>query len=236
MVAKNPVIVWFALVSEGSRGAMTNKKTIGESKGFWETLIGPNKEDVWQELSEQIYSKIEKRGWLESDKMHLEVRNWTITLDDYTVSNGKSSTKFTRMRAPFKSNSDFRFCMSPHGLISNIAIKLFGAQDIHINDEEFDKRFVIESNNEWKVRQLLESQNLRNLLLSQNVGLQFALMDDEGWFGTKFPDGVDELYFSALGTVRDIDVLRTMFALFTETLIQLERMGIASTEKPGLKF
>lgn len=214
---------------------MANKKTT-EGKGFWETLVGPNKEDVWRELSGQIYSRIEQGGWLESDKMHLDVGNWTITLDDYTVSNGKSSTKFTRFRAPFKSNSDFRFCIQPHDVFNNIAIKLFGAQDIRINDEEFDKRFVIEGNNEWKVRQLLESQTLRTLLLNQNIGLQFALKDDEGWFGTKFPEGVDELYFSALGTVRDVEVLRMIFALFVETLTQLKHMGIASTETPGVKF
>ncbi len=216
---------------------MAHKKhSTGTPKSFWESLLRSNKDDIWRELSKQINSRIDEGGLFGTDKMLLDVRNWTITLDEYQVSQGKTRITYTRMRAPFKTRSDFRFCLTPHNLFSDISIKLFGAQDIRINDNAFDERFVIESNNERELRELLSSERLRNLVLSQGVSIQFALKDDEGWFGTKFPDGVNELYFSTPGAVRDMNVLQSMFEILTETLLKLEQMGIASAENPGVKF
>jgi hypothetical protein len=32
--------------------------------------------------------------------------------------------------------------------------------------------------------------------------LTLSVLDDEGWFGTKFPEGVDELKFHTVGTIK----------------------------------
>ena len=53
------------------------------------------------------------------------------------------------------------------------------------------------------------------------------MKDDEGWFGSTFPDGVDELHFAVTGVIKDIDRLKLIFDLFAETLDQLTRMGAA---------
>lgn len=214
---------------------MTNNNN-NKKQGFWENLLGPSKDDVWLELSTQINAKIESGGFFGIDKMVLEVENWTITLDTYVVSSGKTTSYFTRMRAPFMAQSGFQFCITNHNIFANLAIKLFGQQDIQIHDAAFDKKFVIEGNSESKVRELLSSEKVRALLLRQEDDIQFALKDDEGWFGTQFPDGVDELYLCKHGIVTDIAVLRSYFELFAETLKKIRQMGVASPEKPGVKL
>jgi hypothetical protein len=64
-------------------------------------------------------------------------------------------------------------------------------------------------------------------LIAKQKEIQFSVKDDEGWFGSKFPDGVDELYFSVVGVIKDTDRLKLLFDLFAETLDRLTRMGAA---------
>ena len=60
------------------------------------------------------------------------------------------------------------------------------------------------------------------------------MKDDEGWFGTKFPEGVDELYFVVVGVIKDIERLALLYELFTETLDELCRMGAAVDTPPNV--
>ena len=65
---------------------------------------------------------------------------------------------------------------------------------------------------------------------------RFPHLDDEGWFGAKFPQGVDELHFVVHGIIKDIDRLKELFELFSETLYQLVEMGVALPASPGVKL
>jgi hypothetical protein len=58
--------------------------------------------------------------------------------------------------------------------------------------------------------------------------------DDEGWFGTKFPDGVDELHFAVAGVIKDIDRLKGLYDLFAETLDELCPPGRGERRAGGL--
>jgi hypothetical protein len=58
--------------------------------------------------------------------------------------------------------------------------------------------------------------------------------DDEGWFGAKFPEGVDELRFLAGGIIKDVARLKQLYDLFAEVLNHLCRIGSAYEDDPGL--
>jgi hypothetical protein len=60
--------------------------------------------------------------------------------------------------------------------------------------------------------------------------------DDEGWFGPRFPDGVDELSFTVRGVVKDLDRLKEMYELFAEALDELCRIGAAYDTAPGVQL
>lgn len=216
--------------------AMSNEKSTKESKGFWEKLIGPSREEVWGELSKQIDSTIVSKGLFGPVKLQVEHDNWTITLDTFRIQAGHDHHVVTRIRAPLKGNNGFQFCIAPQTFISTIGVKLLGFQDVIIGHPLFDEKFVVQGTDELRLRELLSSDEIRRLLSLHEDGIEFALKDDEGWFGTQFPDGVDELYFAEMGEIKDVAKLKALFDLFAETLDQLAKMGLASTDNPGVKL
>jgi hypothetical protein len=188
-------------------------------------LFGPSKKEVWRQLSDQIGGRFVDGGMWKGDKVEATHGEWTVTLDTYAVSTGKTVVVFTRMRAPYVNPSGFRFTIYRRGVFSDIGKRL-GMQDIEIGDEAFDRDFIVKSGDESQVRSLLSDVKLRELMMAQPK-IELTVKDDEGWFGAKFPEGVDELYFQVTGIIKDVDRLKGLYGLFAETLDQLCRIGSA---------
>lgn len=187
--------------------------------------FGPSREEVWRQLSAAIDGRFVEGGFLKGDKVEAEHGPWTVTLDTYVVSTGKTTVVYTRMRAPYVNPDSFRFTIYRKGLFSDIG-KWLGMQDIGVGDPTFDEAFIIKGNDERKVRALFADPKLRELIAAQPQ-IHFEVKDDERWFGKKFPEGVDELYFQVVGVIKDVERLQQLFALFAETLDQLCRIGSA---------
>jgi len=187
--------------------------------------FGPSREEVWRQLSVAIGGRFVDGGFFKSDRVEAEHGPWVVTLDNYTVSTGKVTVVFTRLRAPYVNPDSFRFTIYRKGFFSEIG-KWFGMQDIVIGDPVFDEAFIIKGNDERKVRALFADPKLRELIAAQPE-IHFEVKDDERWFGKKFPEGVDELYFQVVGVIKDVARLEQLFALFAETLDQLCRIGSA---------
>ena len=195
-------------------------------------MFGPSRKEIWRQLSEEISARYVEGTFWKGDKVEATHDDWIVTLDTYAVSTGKVVIVFTRMRAPYVNPGGFRFTVYRKGVFSGLARKL-GMQDIEIGDEEFDRDFIIKATDEPRVRELLSSRKLRDLIALQ-PDLQFSVKDDEGWFGPHFPDGVDELSLVARGVVTDLERLRGMYELFSETLDQLCRIGAAYKQSPDV--
>lgn len=195
-------------------------------------LFGPSKREIWQQLSEQLGGEF-LASW-RGDKVQATHGDWTITLDTYVVMAGKAPIVFTRMRAPYVSQSGFRFSIHRRNVFTDLAGWL-GAQDIEVDDPEFDEAFVIKSNDEEMVRTMFRSQRLRDLLNAQkDVGMK--VLDKESWFGAKFPADADELYFAVTGVIKDLDRLKGLYELFGEILEQLVRVGAAEPGTPAVQL
>ncbi len=198
---------------------------------FLQNLFGPSTQEVW---SAEIGGQYVEGGFWKGDKVEATHGPWTIILDTYTVSNGKTSTVYTRMRAPFVDPEGFRFTIYREGIFSDVG-KWFGMQDIEIGDEAFDRDFILKSNQELKLRELLGSSRIRELI-NQQPQIYFAVKDDEGFFRSSFPEGVDELYFLVVGIVKDVERLKLLYELFAETLDKLCRIGSASQNTPNVSL
>lgn len=201
---------------------------------FLDKMFGPSTEEIWKQLCTEIGAQYVDGGFWKGDKVQATHGSWTITLDTYAVSTGKSSTTYTRMRAPFVNPEGFRFTVYRMGIFSEIG-KWFGMQDIEIGDEAFDRDFILKSNQESKLRELLGSSRIRELI-SQQPEIYFAVKDDEGFFASSFPDGVDELYFQVVGVIKDVERLKLLYDLFSETLDQLCRIGAANNTSPNVSL
>lgn len=211
-----------------------NRDDAKKETGFLRSLFGPSKKEVWSQLAEQISGNFVNGGFMGRDKVVANTGQWTITLDTYTVSTGKSSVTYTRMRAPYVNKDGFRFTIYRSGFFTAVG-EMLGMSDIKIGDPAFDEAFVIKANSEEKVRSLLSDANIQ-MLMGAQPRIRVQVKDDEGWFGAQFPQGVDELCFVAVGIIKDLDLLRALFELFAALLHQLCHIGSAYENDPGIRL
>ncbi len=195
-------------------------------------LFGPSKEEIWAQLSREIGAEYQKGRLLKSRKVVLSHRQWKIILDTYTVHSGNASITYTRMRAPYVNKDGFHFHIYKKNVFSWIG-KLIDVQDIEIGDSYFDEEFIIQGKPEDMVMRLFANMKIRKLIKNE-PNIHFQVKDNEGLFGTKFPEGVDELYFQTLGVIKDKQRLKELFDLFAEVLEELCRLGSAYENEPGV--
>ena len=202
--------------------------------GILRELFGPNQHEVWQRLAEETGADFVAGGFVRRAKVVIRVKEWTITLDTYTVSHGRHYTTYTRLRAPYLNKDNFRFRIYRKSIFTGLG-KLLGMQDIEIGDREFDEAFVIQGNNPDKLKQLFSHEPLRTLIATQpNFSVQ--VKEDDGWFSTEFPQGVDELYFSVPGVIKDTERLKSLFKIFGLTLHLLCHLDSAYEDDPQIRL
>ena len=197
-------------------------------------LFGPSRHEIWRQLSADIGGHYVEGKPFKAAKVQADHGEWTVTLDTYAVSTGKVTIIYTRMRAPFMNPGGFRFTVYRRGLFSDIA-KWFGMQDVQVGVEPFDSDFIVKGTDEMMVQALFSKQRIRDLIAAQK-DIHFTVKDDEGWFGAKFPEGVDELYFNVVGVIKNLDRLKLLYDLFAETLDQLCLTGSAYAANPNVKI
>lgn len=195
---------------------------------FITTVIGPPKRAIWEELSKELGAEFVKGGVWKSDKVVVKHKNWEITLDTYTVSTGKYMIEYTRMRSPFVSNDGLRFHLFRKNIVTKLG-KWFGKQFIEVGCPEFDRAFVLRGNNPLQLAKFFADKTVRDMLLLQKR-FDFKILDDEGWLGSKFPSVEDELYLEIHGVIKDKELLKSLFALFSASLNQLNLIGTASSQ------
>jgi hypothetical protein len=202
--------------------------------GILRKIFGPSRDEVWRQLCNEIGAQFVEGGFWRGNKVQARVGEWIVTLDTYTVSTGKTHMTFTRMRAPYVNIDGFRFAIYRRNFFSGIG-KFFGMQDFEIGDPEFDRDFIIKSNSHVKAMALFSNETIRRLIKSQ-PSFRLEVKDDEGWFGTNFPEGADELYFQVSGVIKDVARLKNLYALFSEVLDQLCILGSAYEQDPQVRL
>jgi len=193
-------------------------------------LCGPSREAIWRQFSDEVHGTYVDGSFWKGDKVQASHGEWTLTLDRHAVSAGQVTIVYTRMRAPYVNPGGFRFRIYRRNSLSGLG-KMLGMQDIPIGDAAFDHDFIIQGNDEAKVRQLLQTPRIRELLRAQPE-VELSVKPDEGWFGPVFPEGVDELQFLAHGIIKDAARLKDLYELFAEVLDELCRMGSAYRTDP----
>ncbi len=202
--------------------------------GVLRQLFGPSKAEIWRQLAQEVGGQFVEGGFFGRDKVVVRAGEWSLTLDTYTVSTGKSSITYTRMRAPYVNRDGFRFDIYRKTIFSGLG-KLLGMQDIDVGVPDIDEAFIIRGNDEARLRTLFADADLCDRLRGQPT-IHLRVNDDEGWFGTTFPEGVDELHFQVVGVIRDVDRLKALFELFAAMLERLCRMGSAYDRDPGVEL
>ncbi|MCI0388167.1 MAG: DUF3137 domain-containing protein [Acidobacteria bacterium] len=202
--------------------------------GILKDLFGPSKDEVWRQLSQEISADFIVGGFWRGSKVQATVKEWTVTLDTFTVSTGKTNIPYTRMRAPYVNKDGFRFKIYRKGFFSELG-KLLGMQDIEVGYPEFDNEFIIQGNDADKLRALFANPTIRQLIAVQPE-IRLEVKDDEGWFGADFPEGVDELYFQVVGVIKEVERLKLLYELFATMLNYLCHIGSAYDDDPQVEL
>ena len=198
------------------------------------SILGPSKDEIWKQIATDTGGEFIDRGFLGEKVLIYKHGEWQILLDTctVTVSTGATTTAttYTRMCAPFMNKDGLYFNISREGFFSSIG-KLFGMQDIEIGDPFFDDQFVIKGNSPEKIKLLLADDRIRELC-QRLPGIHLWIKDDEGMFGTDFPEGVDELYFECVGVIKETELLKYLFGLFCLILERLVQIDSAYEDDP----
>ncbi len=132
---------------------------------LFRSLFGPSKNEIWQQFCAETGGTYTADSFWTTGKAEAMHGQWTVTLDTYAVSNGKSSTTYTRMRAPYVNPDGFMFAVYRKGIFSDLG-KWMGMQDVTVGHPEFDEAFVIKGNDEQKLRRLFSNAKSGNCLVS----------------------------------------------------------------------
>jgi hypothetical protein len=188
------------------------------------------KNNIWAEFAKEIDGKFIKGYSWHSDRTEVEYNNWKIIFDNYTLWSGKYSTEMTRVIVHFISVDNFKFEIYRNSFVRKIK-ELFGAQDVKIGRADFDKAFVIKSNNEFKIKSLLQNQEIRRLIEFQKE-VNILISDQKGIWEEKLPENEFELSFFADGEIRDFECLKSLLNLFKEMIDSLYQMKSIDNIKP----
>ena len=89
----------------------------------------------------------------------------TLTIKPWLPS-GKKAFEATFATISFRSDDDFAFAIWTENRIDQLH-KVLGMQDVRIGDDKFDKKFIVQANNDIFVKQLFADASLRDMLLDQ---------------------------------------------------------------------
>lgn len=197
---------------------------------LWTQLFGESQREAWGRLAAELGTSFEPPGLLKGSAVRARLGGYDLVLDNYTVSTGNSTQTYTRLRARFINPRRFQFCVHRASMFTGIA-KALGKQDLEIGVPDFDRDFVIQGNDETRVRALLADPALRAMIAAQpRIKVQVA--DNEGLFGTSYGESVDILEFIEAGIIKDVQRLQGLFSLFAVLLRALNADKVSFLEVP----
>ena len=198
-------------------------------------IFGPNKKEAWGEFAKTMGAKyIDAKAFKNVAQVVLPYKFWEIVLDTYTVSTGKSSTTYTRIRAVYKTGEDFDFKIFKTTVFTRMA-KALGRVYAPTGNEEFDNIFSIRSQQEALVEKTFENPKLREMFFA----LSRVYFQTKKSVGKKEARGVSdekELYYQTAGIIKDSETLTIIFGIMIFLLDVFEANGIAKSENPKISY
>ncbi len=179
--------------------------------------------NIWKVFSDETNAKFISAKYDQSAKTEIIYDNWKIIFDNYinyiVVGNSSSEKTYTRVVVPYESIDNFRFEIYKSGFIRNIE-KFFGVQDVELGIPKFDKKFIIKSNNEFKIKNLLQNLEIRNLIESlKDVNIETS--NKKGIWEQELPEKQFELSFYVLNEIKNTSELKELLKLLKLLIDQL---------------
>jgi hypothetical protein len=130
------------------------------------TITANSDDEIWKIIADQLNSKNDNLDYT----AQFSTDSHCVTLDiDINPDRGEEDEKpLTSFSAELSDQTSFRFSIQKQGLKHEIG-KLFGMQDVIVGQPEFDKRFLIQTNDEEKVKKIFSNEDVSAKLLELPV-------------------------------------------------------------------
>lgn len=129
-------------------------------------ITGKSEEEVWKIITDQLNSKDNNHNY--TAQFPTEKHIVTIDIDIHPDGGDENGKQLTSFSAELPEETNFRFSIEKQGLKHRIG-KLFGMQDVIVGHPEFDKKFLIQSNNVARVKEVLSDARVSGALLEEPV-------------------------------------------------------------------
>lgn len=169
---------------------------------------------MWEDFSKEVDGKFIKPFSWHSGKTEVDYKGVKIIFDNYRLWSGKFNKNMTRIILPYYSVDNFTFDVHQSTLVDKFK-KLFGSQYAEVLKTDFDKKFVIKSNNGIKARTILQNSTIRSLI-EKEKNLNLLISTKKGIWQEDLPVNQYELSFYDDGEIKDIERLKELLKLFKE--------------------
>ncbi len=126
-----------------------------------------SKKELWKGIAELCGGKFTIKQTINKDlvsfRLEIPYKNHFIILTE-------TDTKPLKLETELKLNRRFNFNISWEGVVERV-MKIFGTQDITIGDKEFDRKYLIQSDNPELLSQFLNFEQIKQSILKSNLYL-----------------------------------------------------------------
>jgi hypothetical protein len=197
---------------------------------IYKTLFGKDYEAVWRQFSAENNGTYIVGRYDNLDSVEINYANHKIIFDRtirYQSVEPASDPEFTRVRLEFKTPDELRFRIMNQGFIDSVG-KFFGAQDIQVGDKDFDSKFMIKGNDEYKIQFIFSHDTIKRLILLQK-DIHLEILDKEGFFDEPIQEGYVMLYYISETRIKDKDQLNTLLQLYQSLIDQMTKTNSMKT-------
>ncbi|MEI6089399.1 MAG: hypothetical protein WCR42_03015 [bacterium] len=135
---------------------------VTQSKGFADIS---KKRDFWAEIANELNGVFSISHTISQD---IEIFNLKVPYEDVVIEFTESDTKPLKVYCEIESEKDISFSISIEDIFEKI-LKVFGQQDIKLNDPAFDKKYLVKGNDEKLTIDIINYKNVKELILKTNI-------------------------------------------------------------------
>lgn len=192
-------------------------------KSTFKAFFGKDESGPWRQFAEQVGGAFH----FAMGEYHVTVnhKGFDVRLSSYThystAGNTTYESDYTVGRLFFVSRDGFELLLTKEGWIEKLG-KLFGLRELQIHSDEFDRKYLVRSEDETKTRLLLATPNIMESILQLKL-LRLQISDQEGLFGEK-PPSEEHMIYAVLHwkvtTPGEMNELLELFKLLIDALIR----------------
>jgi len=185
-------------------------------------ISGHNEEEVWRQLQQDLTQNSDLLQY----RAQINQQNKIIHLDiDIDLGGGfEGGYATTIFSAAFRNRDRFRFAIHEEGFFDDLG-KFFGMQDVVIGYPDFDKAFIIKTNDESRVRTIFTDDEARNVLLTlKDFTFEIVLTEPDNDVDEEGNDSMLELVIEE--GITDPVILRKLYRVFFGTLTLIDPFSL----------